>query len=123
MNSLHRLTLSPTRKIALATLTAAWALDLGYGIFVLKGLSLIKITLLLLSFTLALSDKKSGAIGCAVVSFLMVLFSAGTAATLSQQPPSSHLMVTLVSLALFLITTLAMGVAAIKQGKQVIGDR
>jgi len=114
MNSLRNIQLTRSRKIALAALTAAWALDLGHGIFVLHGLSLIKITFMLLSFTLALSEKKNGAIGCALVSLVMVLFCAGTASTLSEQPPTSHLMVTLVSLALFLITTLAMGVSAIK---------
>jgi len=114
MNSLRDIQLTRSRKIALAVLTAAWALDLGYGLFVLHGLSLIKITLLLLSFTLAMSEKKNGAIGCALVSLMMVLICAGAASTLSKQPPSSHLMVTLVSLSLFLVTTLIMGVSVMR---------
>ena len=114
MNRPRHIQLTRSRKIALVALAAAWTLDLGHGFFVLHGLSLIKITLMLLSVTLALSEKKNGAIGCAIVSVVMVLFCAGTAASLSEQPPGSHLLVTLVSLAFFLITTLAMGVSAIK---------
>lgn len=118
MNRLRHIQLTQSRKIALAALTAAWALDLGYGIFVLQSLSLIKITLMLLSFTLALSEKKNGAIGCAIVSLVMVLFCAGTSATLSEHPPGSHLMTTLISLSFFLITTLAMGVSVIKRTEE-----
>ena len=117
MHNAHHSRLTPSRKIALAALATAWALDLGHGLFVLHSLSLMKITLLLLSLTLALSKNRGGVIGCAIASLVMALICAGTAATLSQRPPTSHLMATLVSLSFFLITTLAMGISVIEKPK------
>ncbi|WP_300674708.1 hypothetical protein, partial [Desulfoluna sp.] len=113
--------LTRSRKIALAILTIAWALDLGYGLLVIQGLSLIKITLLLLSVTLALSEKKGGIIGCALVSLVMALISGGASATLSAQPPSPDLIVSLATLTLFFLSTLSMGISAMQLKPEMTG--
>jgi len=114
MNTLHIAHFSRPRKLALAALTAAWSLDLGYSIFVTQGLSLIKITLLLLSLTLAFSEQKGGAIGCALVALLMAAISGSQAATFSSQPPSPDLIASLATLTLFFLATLFLGVAVVK---------
>jgi len=100
--------------MALAALIAAWSIDLGHGIFITHNLSLIKITLLFLSLTLALSEQKGGAIGCALVALLMAVISGGQAASLSQHAPSPQLIASLATLTLFFLTTLFMGVSAMK---------
>lgn len=108
--------LPQSRKLALATLAAAWALDLGHSLFVLQGLSLIKVTLLLLSVTLALAKTKGSAIGCALVCLVMALICFGTATALGFATPSSRLIVALGSLALFVMTALCLGISAIQSG-------
>lgn len=115
MNTQHIAQFSRPRKLALAALTAAWSLDLGYGIFVTQGLSLIKITLLLLSLTLAFSEQKGGAIGCALVALLMAALSGAQAASFSSQPPSPGLIASLATLTLFFLATLFLGVAVVKK--------
>lgn len=111
----HRLNRLPkSRKLALAALATAWALDLGHGLFVLQGLSLIKVTLLLLSVTLALSETKGSAMGCALVCLVMALICFGTAAALGFTTPSSRLIVALGSLALFVLTALCLIISIIK---------
>lgn len=115
MKTRYRIPLSLSRKMALATLISAWSIDLGHGLFITHNLSLIKITLLFLSATLALSEQKGGAVGCALVTLLMAVIIGGHAASLSQPPFSLQFIISITSLTLFLLTTLFMVISLLKK--------
>ncbi len=114
MNTPYRLPSSRSKKMAHASLIAAWSIDLGHGILITHNLSLINISLLFLSAILAFSDQRKGAIGCALISLMMALIAVRQAALLVHGPLSSPLITACMTSPLFLLTALCMIISIVQ---------